>query len=46
MCYIWCGIFPLDFTTTIDIVPQYTCIIYKYNNNTLVMYMSTYAGPN
>ena len=22
MCYIWCGIFPLDFTTTIDIVPQ------------------------
>ena len=22
MCYIWCGIFSLDFTTTIDIVPQ------------------------
>ena len=22
MCYIWCGIFPMDFTTTIDIVPQ------------------------
>ena len=22
MCYIWCGMFPLDFTTTIDIVPQ------------------------
>ena len=22
MCYIWCGIFPQDFTTTIDIVPQ------------------------
>ena len=22
MCYIWYGIFSLDFTTTIDIVPQ------------------------
>ena len=25
MCYIWCGIFPLDFTTTIDIVPPGAC---------------------
>ena len=22
MCYIWCGICPMNFTTTIDIVPQ------------------------
>ena len=22
MCYNWCGIFPMDFTTTNDIVPQ------------------------
>ena len=22
MCYNWCGIFPMDFTTTNDIIPQ------------------------
>ena len=22
MCYIWCGIFPMDLAATIDIVPR------------------------
>ena len=36
MCYIWCGIFPMDFTTTIDIVPQSVafllqCVVFPMN---------------